>query len=107
MKAIWEGTKDSLDDCFARARTLQQERDDAVVALLTAEQKDRYAKVNQAYVDKFAEVATRRQTAFQQAVDKTEQMLTEAQKKKYREVLRGRMGRAGPFGPAPVSGSAE
>src|SRR5438874_845812 len=49
MKAIWERTRDSLDDCFASARTLQQERDEAVVAMLTPDQKDKYVKINQDY----------------------------------------------------------
>jgi Spy/CpxP family protein refolding chaperone len=112
MKLIWEGTRDSLDDCFASARTLQQQRDDAVVSLLTPEQKEKYVKINQDYVNQFADVTARREAAFQQAVKRTEEMLMPAQKLKYQEIIRSRMGQPGgqggpgPAGMGPVEGGA-
>src|SRR5438270_13874304 len=49
MRAVWEGVRDKVDDCFVRAQAAQKQRDAAIVAVLTEEQKANLAPSQQQY----------------------------------------------------------
>ena len=91
MHDIWEGVRDQVDDCFHRAQQAQQRRDAALLALLTPDQKAAFAKSQQEYTDTVNALRTERDTAFQQAVSRTEQILTPAQRSRYRQILDARL----------------
>ena len=99
MRDIWEGVREKVDDCFVRAQQTQKRRDEALVALLTPEQKVTFAKTQQEYSDAFAVLKSERDAAFADAVKRTETILTEPQKLRYREILQKRLGHGPASGP--------
>ncbi|HZN67535.1 MAG TPA: hypothetical protein VFB66_19760 [Tepidisphaeraceae bacterium] len=92
MKAIWEGVRDTARECSDDARRLQRSRDDALVALLTDEQKEKFEKVSKDYAEQFDRLNDKRDQAFREAVKRTKQVLDEGQWRKYERILRGRVG---------------
>jgi hypothetical protein len=101
MRDIWEGTRDVVDECFQQARAYQKERDEKFVGLLTEQQKAEYAKINDDYVGKINKLNDKRTAAFKDAVQKTKELLTEPQRKRYEEILKDRLGHDAPGGPPP------
>jgi hypothetical protein len=94
MHDIWEGVRDEVDDCFRRAQQAQQRRDADLVALLTDEQKAAFGKSQQEYTDAVNTLKTQRDTAFQRAVQRTEQILNPSQRARYRQILDARLTQA-------------
>ena len=99
MRDIWEGVRSKVDGCFGQAQELQKRRDDALLALLTEEQKAKFAKTQQECGDALASLKIERDGVFQEAVKRTEQILSEPQKQRYREILKSRLGHGPPGGP--------
>lgn len=103
MRAIWQevapgpGRQQSAD----KRRQLSKERDDAVTALFTPDQKVAYDKVVERYNQQMAEMNHEREAAFQKAVEKTKAILTPQQRVKYDEILARE-----PFGPPRGRGGA-
>jgi Skp family chaperone for outer membrane proteins len=91
MHDIWEGVRDEVDACFRRAQEAQQRRDAALVALLTEQQKAALAQAQQDYTDTVKALKSQRDAAFQQAVQRTEQILNDSQRKRYRQILDSRL----------------
>jgi hypothetical protein len=88
MKAIWSDISRPGQSSFERRRQLGRERDDAVQALLTEEQKTAYTALLDKYNLQMAELNHEREQAFQAAVESTKDILTEQQRVKYDELLR-------------------
>ena len=84
-------------------KALAQERDQAVAALLTPEQRPQYEKVLQDHTRKLDELSQERKRNFDQAVERTKQILNPEQVKKYEELLKKprERGFGGPPGPPP------
>ena len=104
MHNIWEAMRGGERSQWEQRRTFGQERDAAIAALMTAEQKPQYEKVLQDYTRKVDEMSQDRKKAFDQAVEKTKQILTPEQAVKYEEMLKKmpeRGGFRGPPGPPP------
>ena len=105
MRVIWEGVRGRVDDCFVRAQDIQKKRDAALLALLTDEQKVKFAKLQQDCSESLAALKDDRNDAFSDAVKQTEKMLTETQRARYHEILQGRLHRGphhdGPHGNGP------
>jgi len=80
-------------------RVLGQERDQAIAALMAPEQKPQYEKILQDYTRKVDELSQERKKAFDQAVERTKQILTPDQAAKYEELLKKMPERGGPGGP--------
>jgi Spy/CpxP family protein refolding chaperone len=106
MRQIWSelgpgrgGDRDHWD----RRREYQKERDDAIQALLTPEQKVRYDAVRKHYDERVAELGKERTLAFQRAVEQTKSILTPEQAAKYESFLNKRREGMGP-GPGPGPG---
>ena len=83
---------------FDDAQNLQKERDEALVALLSDEQRVRFAKISQDYANRFNELTKRRDRTFEEAVEKTKQMLDPRQRTKYEEILKAHVRRGPPAG---------
>ncbi len=93
MRGIWESVREKADDAFAEAQALDRARDDAYFTLLNDQQKAQFAVIQKDYADKLAKLKTQRDAQFDRAVKQTEQILTESQKKRYREILASRLDR--------------
>jgi Spy/CpxP family protein refolding chaperone len=94
MRKIWtEVMQDSGRQFGERRQALQKQRDEAVRALLTEQQKPQYEEVTQDYTRKQAELSKEREKLFQTAVEKTKEILTPEQRVKYEELLKNRSGR--------------
>ena len=100
MRKIWEGVRNNVDDCFTQAQDVQKHRDEAVMKMLTPEQKVSYAKYQQDCSDSLSSLRNRRDTMFQEAVAETKKILTDPQKDKYEEILQHRLGQSGGRGNA-------
>jgi Spy/CpxP family protein refolding chaperone len=100
MDEIWNALRD-----FHRFRdqrqAVQKQREEAVRAILTQEQKAKYDAVLKDYADKIAELGKAREKAFQEAVEKTKLILNAAQRKKYEEWLKSMPEDRRPGGPPP------
>jgi Spy/CpxP family protein refolding chaperone len=111
MREIWEGVRKQVHDAYDDAQRLQGQRDDAMLALLNAEQKAQFESIAKDYADQFAALTKKREQAFKDALARTNKLLNDEQRKKYEQILRshappGPAGGAGPgpsFGPAPVT----
>jgi len=96
MRKIWsELMGDSRRGQREQRKRLEQERNEAVKALLSPEQKLQYEELMAKYARKTKELSAEREEALRQAVERTKELLTEPQRKKYDELLkkRGERGR--------------
>jgi Spy/CpxP family protein refolding chaperone len=88
MRQIWSRVaRAGMEEQRDKGAALRQERERAIQALLTDEQKARYEQVLAEYARKLEELSEERRKLFQEAVESTKQMLTPAQRQKYEEVL--------------------
>jgi Spy/CpxP family protein refolding chaperone len=94
MRSIWEGVRTNVHQTFQEAQTIQKERDDAVVAMLTDSQKARYAALTQQAAEKFAALSSQRDQAFRDGVEKTRKILTDTQRQTYDHIIQDRIGTA-------------
>jgi hypothetical protein len=94
MRQAWEAVRDTEDDCYKQAQAIERKRDQALVDMLTDEQKAKFALVDKGFADQYAALKARRDTAFADAFAKTEGILTEAQRVKYEQIVRDRLGRS-------------
>jgi len=92
MQQIWESVRDTGHDAQTKAQQLQKERDDAVFAMLTEEQKAKYTLLTTECVGKITLLNGQREAAFSKAVKETESILTDAQKKVYEQLIQARVG---------------
>jgi len=69
-------------------RALAQERDEAIVALLTDEQLAKYQQVVREYERKLEELRQEGQRRVQEAIERTKQILSAEQARKYEELLK-------------------
>jgi Spy/CpxP family protein refolding chaperone len=100
---IWSETREALRaDMAGRRDALQQERDDAIRALLTEEQRVRYEQVMADYRSKREELRNKRKAAIEKAVERTKEILTDEQRAKYDQLLEERRKQGGlPWGRGP------
>ncbi|HUB26171.1 MAG TPA: hypothetical protein VL992_12140 [Tepidisphaeraceae bacterium] len=93
MRSLWQGVNDTVDDCYRQAEKLEQRRDEALVKLLTNEQKASFAGTDKIFAAEFAALSDRREKALQGALQETEAMLSPEQRVKYEQIVRERLGR--------------
>jgi hypothetical protein len=106
MREIWSDSGLHRDG-FDRRRQMQKERDDAVVALLTPEQRKSYDQVQERFTQQMAEMAKEREAMFQKAVERTKAILNDKQRAKYVELLKnGSLGPPGRGRRGPASTTA-
>jgi hypothetical protein len=99
MREIWEAVRGDVHETFSDAQRLQRQREDALVALLTDEQKAQFEKISKDYADQFAELTRKRDKVFQQAVERTRGLLNDEQRRRYEQILKSATGRDGGLPP--------
>jgi len=75
-----------------RRRALEGEREQAIRGLLSDEQRQKYEEVIKDYEEKLAALDAERRKLFEDAVERTKQILTEPQRRKYEAILEARAG---------------
>jgi uncharacterized membrane protein len=95
MRGIWEGVREKVHKTFEDADSLQQERDQAVVALLNDEQKAKFEKISNDFANRYTDLLSQRDKLFDKAVENTKKLLNDEQRKKYEEILKSHV-RPGP-----------
>jgi hypothetical protein len=91
MRGIWEGVRYTVHQTYDQAQKIQNQRDQAVLALLTDSQRAQYAALTQQAAEKFAALSAQRDRAFHKGVDQTRQILNDAQRKTYDDIIRDRL----------------
>jgi len=112
MHEIWsEAMSTAGRGRWEQHRAFVEERDQAILDLLTDEQRARYDAIQQEYENKREALDEQRQRAFEQAVERTKGILTPEQAAKYEELMKNRPhpGRGdrrgrGEHGPPPPRG---
>jgi Spy/CpxP family protein refolding chaperone len=105
MKQIWsEVARHGRGEQEDRRRQLRSERDDAIAALVPAQDKEKYEQIRKNYSDQMAAMDQDMRSRFDEAVKKTKDILTPEQRTKYDEILSRHQGdrggpRGGPGGP--------
>jgi len=98
MHNIWsEVMGATMGQRMEQGRALRQERDQAIVALLTDEQHPRYDAILKEYARKDGEMSEQRKQAFEEAIRRTKEILTPEQADKYDELMKKQRERG--FGP--------
>lgn len=91
MRKIWSDVMSPHQGRRGEGRAaLAQERDQAVVALLTEDQRLAYEAILQEYTRKMDELSQARRRRFEEAVERTKSILTPEQARKYEELIKGR-----------------
>lgn len=85
-------------------KALSQQRDQAIAALLTDAQQPQYESILQNHTRKVEELAQERKRTFEQAVERTKQILTPEQATKYDELMKSRHDRGPGDRPGPPWG---
>jgi hypothetical protein len=99
IMALWsENLHDSWKRRSDTVKQYRKERDDAMMALLTPEQKASYDKIVDRYNGEIAELNREQDAKFQASVDKTKQILDDQQRQIYEELLKKGL-RGDRFGP--------
>jgi Spy/CpxP family protein refolding chaperone len=91
MHEIWsEVARGGGPGQWEQRRTLAQERDAAIAALVTDAQRAQYDAILKDYSDKIEAHAKERELAFQQAIERTKAILTPEQAAKYDQLMKER-----------------
>ena len=99
MQKIWEHVRTTADDCYVQAQDLQREQWDALVKILSPEQKVEFNKQDSEFKKRFEELKKQREAAFNEAVKQTDGILDESQRKRFHDLIEKRVGRG--FGETP------
>jgi|GEM_PF-6001928 len=92
MRKAWEDVRATDDDCYKRAQSVERARDQALVDMMTDEQKARFSAKDKAFAQQYSDLVARRDQAFHDAISKTEDVLTPTQRAKYEQIVRDRIG---------------
>jgi Spy/CpxP family protein refolding chaperone len=87
MRAIWQDASKNRSRDWERRRTLEREKSEAIVALLTEEQKSQYDEINRHFAQKMQEHQQQRELAMQDAIERTKQILTPQQRERYEQIM--------------------
>jgi len=89
MHQIWSETmRSGFRQEGERRAAMMQERDEAIQALLSEEQRAKYEAIQQDYTRKRDELSQERRAAFEKAVEQTKAILTPEQRVKYEELMK-------------------
>ena len=100
MKQIWsEMAKHGRGEQEDHRRQLRTERDDAIASLIRVEDKEKYDQIRKNYSDQTAAMDKEMRSRFDEAVKRTNEILSPEQQAKYKEFLsRHQFDRGGPRG---------
>lgn len=99
MKAIWSSPEVTRPDIGKLCRDTDRQRDQAVLKLLTPEERQQFDQIKKDHDAKIAALFAEREQAMRDAEEKTRQMLTDEQRKKYEEILKAHGHHFGPQHP--------
>src|SRR4051812_26998845 len=88
MRQTWESVREKVRLSYESADRLNRQRDEAIQAMLTPEQKAKFEKLTQDFADRFIALRKDRDSAFSKAVEETRKILSDEQRKKYDELLK-------------------
>ena len=109
MDAIWSDTKQEIHATFDRQHELDRQRDAAVLALLTPQQKTAYDKIKADHTAGRAELDKQRESLVHEANDRSKALLSDDQKSRW-DALSKEMPvpwKHGPHGPATTQHTTE
>jgi Spy/CpxP family protein refolding chaperone len=91
MKKIWSetahrGNREQED----RRRQFRKDRDDAIAALISPADREKYDQVLKTYAERNAAMDREWRNSYLAAVERTKQILTSEQRNKYEELLKNR-----------------
>ena len=92
LRSIWESASDDVKDCYRQAQDIQKRRDQAIVKILTEQQKTEFEKIAQRYSDEYNQLTQNREHTFSKAVERTRAILDPKQRVKYDAILKSRLG---------------
>jgi hypothetical protein len=95
MEKIWEGVRKNVDDCVNKAHDIQHRQDEALSALLTEDQKAKFKKIQGEFRQQSEDLKAAEEQAIHQAVQQTDLILDDQQRKHYHEIVDKRIGHAG------------
>jgi Spy/CpxP family protein refolding chaperone len=87
MKTIWADGGDFRREQMDRRNQCRTDRDDALVGLMSPDQKTKYDEIQKDYREKLDAIDQEFRAEFQRKVDETMKILTPEQQAKYRELL--------------------
>jgi Spy/CpxP family protein refolding chaperone len=90
MRTIWQDVSKNRPRDGERRRALEKERNEAIIRLLTDEQKLKYEQINQQFAQGQQDQAQQREAAIQSAIERTKQILTPDQRVKYAQIMQER-----------------
>jgi Spy/CpxP family protein refolding chaperone len=90
MRAIWQDVSKNRARDFEHRRTLDRERNEAIVGLLNDEQKATYDQINRQFAQRMQEMSQQREAAMQEAIERTKQILTPQQRERYEQMMQER-----------------
>jgi hypothetical protein len=99
MDAVWADTRLKIDQSFDRRRQIDKQRDAAVQALLSEEQRAAYQKIVADYRAQRAEADKQRESLIHDAESRSRALLDETQQKKWDELAKDMHSRRGPHRP--------
>jgi Spy/CpxP family protein refolding chaperone len=92
IRQIWESVRSINEKAYGEGEMLGHLRDDEILKILNDDQKKEFFRINQEYQEKYTAMDARRKLAFNDAVEKTKQLLNEDQRRRYEQILANRMG---------------
>jgi Spy/CpxP family protein refolding chaperone len=102
MEKIWSNVvRPPGPEDEERRRAIRRERDEAIAALIPAQQKAAYDKISKDYFDRMTQLVQDRGKLIQAAVEQTKKILTEEQWKKFDEFQKRRGAEGHGRGPGP------
>jgi hypothetical protein len=90
MDAIWADTRQKLGKLGDARHTADKQRDDALMALLSSDQRAQYQQITQDYHAKRAAMDKQREQCIHEADDRSRALLDDSQKQKYDELKKAR-----------------
>lgn len=100
MRKIWEETMGARGTREDR-QSIMRERDEAIAALMTEDQRPKYEAIVQECSRKLDELAQKRKAAMDKAIERTMEILTPEQRAKYIDLMKRGDGRMGGGSPGP------
>jgi hypothetical protein len=104
MRPIWQVARNTAVACLHDAQAIQKNHEEQLLAMLTDEQKARYAQLTQEDHERIAAADAKRQEAFRVAVERTRKILHPDQWRAYEQILKNEVGTV-PDTTQPVSSS--
>lgn len=99
MDAVWAETRLKIDQSFDRRRQIDRQRDAALQALLSDEQRAAYQKIVADYRAQRAEADKQRESLIHDAESRSRALLDETQQKKWDELAKDMHSHRGPHRP--------